>query len=221
MLTLDNIGRRKPRSEQWLLRDVSLEVRPGDSLAITGPSGSGKSLLLRSAAQLDPIDAGRVLWQDEPVADGLIPRFRASVAYLHQRPSLPIGSARAALRQPFRLHAHRHATYDEPRVCDMLERLGRSASLLGRETGKLSGGESQLIALVRAMQLDYCVLLLDEPTASLDEQATHAVERLVSAWLAEGSEARAAVWVSHDSRQAARVARRRLTMDGGQLQPEA
>jgi putative ABC transport system ATP-binding protein len=53
-----NLGRKKPGSDDWLFRGVSCEIRPGDRLAILGPSGAGKTLLLRALARLDPIDEG-------------------------------------------------------------------------------------------------------------------------------------------------------------------
>ncbi len=82
----------------------------------------------------------------------------------------------------------------------------------------LSGGEAQLVALLRAIQLDPQVLLLDEPTAALDREATGAVEQLVELWFADERDRRATVWVSHDGRQAARVAGAILRVHDGQLQ---
>ena len=103
----------------------------------------------------------------------------------------------------------------------MLTHLGRDESFLDKPVGELSGGESQLVALLRAVQLDPKVLLLDEPTASLDAEATAAVETLVADWQAESAGARAVVWVSHDTGQAERGLRTeqlfRGPLPGGRL----
>jgi putative ABC transport system ATP-binding protein len=99
----------------------------------------------------------------------------------------------------------------------MLSQLGRDEAFLGKPVGELSGGESQLVALLRAIQLDPKVLLLDEPTAALDSGATAAVEKLVGNWLAESPRTRATVWVTHAADQARRVAERTIRIDRGKI----
>jgi putative ABC transport system ATP-binding protein len=91
-----------------------------------------------------------------------------------------------------------------------LERLGRPPSFLDLEASHLSGGEAQLMALLRALQLDPDVLLLDEPTASLDAATTERVEQLLRRWLAEAP--RACLLVSHDGAQLRRLAGRQLPL---------
>jgi putative ABC transport system ATP-binding protein len=221
-LELTDIGRRHPRADQWLLRGISCDLGPGDRLAVVGPSGSGKSLLLRVMALLDPVDAGAVLWQGEPVRGLAVPDFRCQVMYVHQQPALVEGTVEHNLRQPYLLERHRRRRggFDKRRVADLLEQLGRDASLLDKPQNVLSGGEAQLVCLVRAMQLDPSVLLLDEPPASLDSPTARSVERAVQRWLDERPEARAIVWVSHDTQQATRVSNRHLRIEQGRMQGE-
>ena len=75
----------------------------------------------------------------------------------------------------------------------------------------------QLTALVRALQLEPRVLLLDEPTAALDPPTSLAVEQLVQEWLGDESSGRALVWVSHDAQQARRMSRETITLENGTI----
>jgi putative ABC transport system ATP-binding protein len=142
------------------------------------------------------------------------------VIYLHQRPALLDGSVEDNLRSPFTLKAHRGRRFDEARVLGLLDGLGRGAEFLARSSRDLSGGEAQLVALLRAVQLDPTALLLDEPTASLDPASARTVEALVDRWFAAGAGNRALVWVSHDPDQSRRVSGRRLHMHAGRLEAE-
>jgi putative ABC transport system ATP-binding protein len=214
------IGRRHPKNEGWLIRDVSLTLGPGDRLAIRGPSGAGKTVLLRALALLDPLDAGAIYWNGKPVRSELIPSFRSQVIYLHQRPALFEGSVCANLERPYTLKAFRGKRFDRDRVVDLLKGLGRDVSFLEKTAGDLSGGEAQIVALLRAIQLGPTMLLLDEPTASLDGHAMQAIEQLIDRWFDELPGERAFVWISHDPEQARRVAGRTLQIDSGQMLPE-
>jgi putative ABC transport system ATP-binding protein len=218
LLEARGIGRRLPGGQGWLLQDIWLEVRAGERWALVGPSGSGKTLLLRSLALLDPLDAGDIFWQGQSVSAPAIPDFRRQVIYLHQRPALFEGTVEDNLRQPFALGANRDRRFDRERVLERLADLGRDAFFLARVQRDLSGGEAQMVALLRAIQLDPAILLLDEPTAALDPESARAIESLVRHWLEEAPEKRALVWISHDLAQAGRVADRQLVMRHGRLE---
>lgn len=217
LLEVQQLGRRHPDGQRWLLDDVSLRVFPGQRTALVGPSGSGKTLLLRAIALLDPWDTGHLLWKGQPVRHDRVPRYRCKVIYLHQRAAMLEPTVEQALASPFALAVHRERRFDRRLAIDLLEQLGRSESFLDKTARDLSGGEIQITALVRAIQLDPCVLLLDEPTAALDAATTEAVERLVNRWV-EGAEGRRSlVWVSHDADQSRRTARSVLRMEAGRL----
>ena len=220
MLEARGLGRCHPNGGQWLLRNVSLTIGPGDRLAIVGPSAAGKTLLLRAVALLDRLDAGEVRWRGKVVAPVEVPDFRRQVIYLHQRPALFEGTIEENLRQPFGLRVHRERRFDRDWIIGRLRLVGRTAEFLECFTRDLSGGESQIVALLRALQLSPLILLLDEPTASLDPETAQAAEQLVAAWLAEDA-TRATVWVSHNVEQARRVADRTLRLVAGQCETEA
>ena len=217
LLEARGIGRRRPDDDGWLLEDVSLTVSAGMRLSVVGPSGSGKTLLLRAMAILDPLHSGEILWQGHPVRREAVPSFRRMVLYLHQRAALLEDTVEASLRRPYSLAVYRRKSYDRDRVVDLLGQLGRDSTFLAKGVGDLSGGEIQITALVRAVQLDPTVLLLDEPTSALDPKTALAVESLLGRWVTDGPSGRAMLWVSHDADQARRVGNRTMVMEGGRV----
>jgi UDP-glucose/iron transport system ATP-binding protein len=217
LLEACRIGRRDGADGAELLADVSLTLRAGDRLGLAGPSGAGKTVLLRALARLDPLSSGDVFWQGGTVHGHRVPQFRARVMYLHQRPVLVEGSVEANLQLPFQLKQHREHQYDRPRIVAWLNRLDRDESFLAKRQYDLSGGEAQLAGLLRALQLDPQVLLLDEPTAALDRHTATLAEELLSEWLADPTHERAYVWVSHDTQQTERMCERMIRLLSGSL----
>ena len=213
LIQVDRISRRNPKGDGWLIKDVRLSLASGERLGLVGPSGAGKTVLLRALALLDPLDSGRILWHASAVSGEAVPIYRKQVIYLHQRPALFDGSVEDNLRLPFGLKAHRGRQFDRRRVLDLLAELSRDAEFLSKPSRRLSGGESQLVALFRAVQLEPTILLLDEPTASLDPNTGEAVERMIEKWLAE-KRPRALVWVSHDPEQTQRMTTRQIRLRG-------
>jgi len=217
----DGIVRRDSSRGQTLLQSTTFALYAGDRVAISGASGSGKSVFLRALALLDPLDAGRIVWHGASVARAAIPRYRRSVAYIRQRPALLDGTVEDNLRYPFELGAYRDTRFDREKAADLAAQAGRAGDFLGKRASELSGGEAQITALIRVLQLAPEVLLLDEPTASLDPESSHAIEGLVRAWFDADRRAHASIWVSHDPAQAARMSERHLTMHAGVLEEPA
>lgn len=210
MLSATDLGRRI--SDGWIWRGVDVRLDVGQNLAIIGPTGAGKSLLLRCLAGLDAADEGRIAIDDKPLDEWQMPAYRARVVYLHQRPALWEGTVEDNLRTVFRLTAHRSKGYDRSVAIRRLEAFDRDAAFLEKDAADLSGGEAQIVALTRAFSVEPSVLLLDEPSASMDATATEQAEELVARWVAEAP-GRASVWTSHDGAQVERVADRTLTLD--------
>ena len=206
-IALQSAGRRV--DDRWVWRGLDAVIRPGERVAVTGPSGAGKTLLLRAFAGLDALDEGSILVDGVPIDD--LPRHRSAVALIAQRAALFDGTVRDNLRAPFDFAAHDGQGYSEDRARDLLAALGREPTFLDQPADRLSGGEMQTVGLARALLTAPAVLLLDEPTAGLDPERTAAVERVVSEFLDADSE-RAAVWTSHDAAQLARTTDRALAL---------
>ncbi len=202
---------------QILLDQISLSVFCGDRIALVGPSGSGKTVLLRALAMLDPLDSGLILWKGKPVADSFVPQFRSRAIYVHQKPALFDGTIEDNLKRPFLLQVHQEKHFQREQAIQQLEMLGRDESFLKKNYQDISGGESQLTALLRATQLNPEILLLDEPTAALDDQATAMVELLITNWLNDQQAKRAIIWVTHDQKQAKRISNMIWQIEKGKM----
>jgi putative ABC transport system ATP-binding protein len=140
-----------------------------------------------------------------------MPDYRAQVQYVPQRAVLLEGSVEENLRLPFSLQVWRQHLFDRERAVALLGSLGRDAAFFSKSATTLSGGESQILALVRTLLLQPSILLLDEPTSALDRQTTQQVEALVSDWLKADKE-RACCWVSHDPEQQQRLGDRQFVL---------
>ena len=197
-------------SGRVLWSGLGLELYPNERLAVTGPSGSGKSLLLRALAALDPLKSGSLRFRAQDVQTLPVTTYRTQVLYLPQRAPLYPGTVEDNLRLPFTLQAHRDKAFSPGHVTRLLAQLGRSEAFLSQAAERLSGGEAQLVALVRALSLDPEVLLLDEATSALDPDVLGRAEGLLLEWTQAADHA--LLWVGHDAAQRERLATRELAL---------
>jgi putative spermidine/putrescine transport system ATP-binding protein len=196
------------------LTNVSLSVRSGERVLIVGPSGVGKTTLLRAVAGLAPLDDGHVLVRGQDVT--ALPPERRSVVYLHQTPVLfPHLSVGENVAFPLRVRGQRGDAVRR-RVQEALAAV-RLDGLETRAAHALSGGQQHRVALARAIAARPTVLLLDEPLSALDPALRADVGAAISAAQAEYGPAM--LIVSHDLDDVASLADRvAVLVDGGVAQ---
>ncbi len=188
---------------------VGFEFRGGEIIAVRGPSGSGKSLMLRAIADLDPAE-GEVSLDGIPRARIPAPEWRRRVAFVPAESGWWDDRVGA--------HFPAGASTEGSRSNALIEALGLDHAVLEWEVRRLSTGERHRLAIARALALDPKVWLFDEPTAALDAKAARRVEGVITRGRDRGA---AILLVTHDDIQAARLADRTLTMaDGGLVAPE-
>ena len=163
---------RRAKDESWTLDHVDLSLAPSSTLGIVGESGSGKSTLIRLMCGLLRPNQGQVRFDGRDVGDWLEEqpsqfRARNQIVFQNPRRSLdPRMTVAQSLGQPVRALERRVPAADE--IVQGLERVGLSASFLGRYPHQLSGGQLQRVAIARALSVEPSVLYADEPTSALD-----------------------------------------------------
>lgn len=178
-----------------------LDLARGDCVVLTGPSGGGKSRLLRAIVDLDPSTA-------EVTLDGTRREAIPAPVWRRRVALVPAESGWWADR------VSDHLPGGDPRP--LIEALGLPAEAAGWDVGRLSSGERHRLAIVRALMGAPEYLLLDEPSAALDADATRRLEALLAERRAGGL---GLVVVTHDAEQAERLGGTRRTVEGGRLAP--
>jgi putative ABC transport system ATP-binding protein len=161
--------------ERVLLEAVSLRLRPGEKAVVRGVSGCGKSSLLKAATGIMPLAAGRIEVDGLVLAPETAARIRAQTAFVGQEPLAGTGTVREALLLPFTFRAHRDRRPEEQAVLEGLERMRLARDILEKPVARISGGEKQRIAVLRALLLDKRFFLADEITSALDPESRAAV----------------------------------------------
>jgi putative ABC transport system ATP-binding protein len=208
-------GLRREADGKIIVRDASFALATGEVVAITGPSGSGKSSLLRLLNRLDAPSAGRVLLADADTAVLDVHELRRRVGMVMQQANLFPGTVAQNVGYG---PALRGVALKAGEVEELLRTVGL-AGYAKRDVAALSGGEAQRISLARTLANRPQVLLLDEPTSALDDAAKLVVEEALRAAMAQM--AGACLIVTHDAAQAARLAQRTLLMQDGVLRDGA
>jgi putative ABC transport system ATP-binding protein len=209
LFALRNVTYR--RGSRVIFSALNVDLEEGMS-ALVGPSGAGKSTLLRLLNRLADPESGTIHYRGRDIRDYDVLALRREIALVPQLPALLPRSVAE------------NVSYG-PGLCGRGCDLDRALVLAGldntfaeRSAQQLSVGEQQRVMLARALALEPAVLLLDEPTAALDEGSRDAVERTLLDLHARVSAA--LIVVTHDQAQARRLGERVLVLDGGRVRPQ-
>jgi polar amino acid transport system ATP-binding protein len=217
-------GVRKRFGRHEVLRGIDLDVAEGEVLCVIGPSGGGKTTLLRCINHLDKIDAGRI-W-----VGGRLVGYRERGGRLHELRERDVAAGRADMGmvfQRFNLFAHMTALENvtlapvlvrrQPRraaiarATGLLERVGL-ADKAGAYPAQLSGGQQQRVAIARALAMEPRLLLFDEPTSALDPELVSEVLDVMKSLAGDGY---TMIVVTHEIGFAREVADRVILVDEG------
>ena len=209
ILRAEHLGRAA--QNKILVEDVSFEVLAGEVLALAGPSGAGKSSLLRLLNRLDEPTAGTVYLEGVDYRQIPPRELRRKLGMVSQRPFLFPGTVEENLRFG---PCQRGESLPSASVEELLVRVGLEGYAT-RPVANLSGGEAQRVSVARTLANSPLVLLLDEPTSSLDDASKREVELLIQKIVQE--QKLTCVVVTHDTAQAERLAQRALLLEAGKI----
>ena len=208
MLHLNGLGKRF--GDQWILRDLNLQVREGECVALLGPSGCGKSTALRLIAGLERPDEGSI--ELDGARLDTIPAELRRIAMVFQSYALfPHLSVRENLNLGLKIRGVASAQRQQ-RINSVLDTV-RLREMAVRRPQQLSGGQRQRVALARALLRDPRVYLLDEPMSNLDAQLRDELRPELRQLILQGSQP--VVYVTHDQQEAMALANRIAVLKGG------
>lgn len=202
--------------QRVVLHNVSLTLESGQRLSIQGPSGTGKTTLLRILAGLESADAGNVTLSGKLATQGSkikLPPWQRGVQMVFQ--DLGLWPTRTVLQNVMDARKAAGLPNIKKASTQVLTALGLG-DFLQRKPGKLSGGEARRLAFARALAMEPKLLLLDEPFASLDPDARQAGFDLLEEVLHQTSAA--VILVTHDTEEAARLGGTAMRLHEGELQ---
>ena len=205
-------GLRCDRAGRPTLRDVSFDVQRGEILTIIGPSGSGKSSLLRCINRLDEMSGGQITLDGQDIRETPVIALRRRIGMIFQKATPFDGTVADNIAFGRTI---RGETLARERILSLMDQVSLERDLCDRDAHELSGGQEQRLAIARALANDPEILLLDEPTSALDPVATRHVEE--SLMTLRDQQGLTLIWVSHAIEQARRVSDRVLLLDEGRV----
>ncbi len=214
-LQLDLVTKDKLNDGQpvRILSGITTSVASGDIFTVLGPSGSGKSTLLRLINRLDDPTSGRILLDGQDIQELNVLSLRRRAGMVFQTPVVFDGTVQDNVEYGAKLAGKKVDS------AELLGRVGLSDDFLVRTASSLSGGEQQRISIARALATDPELLLMDEPTSSLDPAARIQIEELVHKM--NRDEGLTIIFVTHDMDQARRIGTRTMLLVGGKKIEEA
>jgi phospholipid/cholesterol/gamma-HCH transport system ATP-binding protein len=213
---------RKAFGAQKVLNGITLRVAPGETLAVLGRSGTGKSVLLKLLIGLEAPDSGsvRICGQEITKLDAnQLNEVRKRIGFLFQQAALYDSmTVEENVAFPLRRHSAMSDSERKARVSELLESVGMAQQDFGKMPSQISGGMQKRVGLARALALQPDILLFDEPTSGLDPITSEEIGNLILE-LKQGRKM-AAIVVTHDLRSTKIFADRLMLMEKGSVKAE-
>jgi peptide/nickel transport system ATP-binding protein len=224
-LTLSYAARRlfgATRVEVIALQDISLELHEGKTLALVGPSGSGKSSLARCLVRLQDPSSGEILYQGKNVLEmnrKALKSARRNIQLIFQDSASALNprlNIEEILAEPLAIHrVCANSAEMAVRIRGLMDQVDLPHKWLARRPLELSGGQRQRVAIARSLALQPKILVLDEALSSLDLSTQGQIGNLLLDLQSQRS--MAYLWITHDLRVASLVADEIAVMNGGRI----
>ena len=203
---------KEEKNRPFLFSNITTILQQPERIALLGNLDKGRVPLLRTIALLDTIDDGEIYFNEISARDMDTRAWRMDISYVAQQAVMLPGTILDNLKTVSKIH---NSAFDEHFASELMNDVGLEYIDWGKQAIDLSGGEKQRVALVRSLLVRPSILLLDEVTASLDQQSKEYVEQLlVRLHLEEGM---SFIWVTHDMEQAKKISNRIWFMEDGIL----
>jgi putative ABC transport system ATP-binding protein len=197
--------------EQKILNKISVDINSSDITGIIGPSGAGKSTFLRLLNKLISPSEGKIYYQDQDTKDIPAQKIRKEIGLVQQRPFLFNGTVKDNLLYGPKIWT---IEYSDDQLIQLLHKVALEKEFLDKQVEGLSGGEQQRVSLARSLANKPNVLLLDEPTSSLDINSEEIIENTLKQLSEEGIKI---IIVTHSLEQTERITESILFLREGKL----
>lgn len=214
LLKIENLVLKIGNTE--ILKNISFSVAKREIIALLGPSGSGKSSLLKTINMLNTASSGSIHYNGKDTGEIVPMDLRKKIGYVLQRATLFGNSVLDNLKYPCEIQKK---VFDMDMVEFYLGKVNLKPDILEKKPSELSGGEQQRISLIRTLLMKPEIILLDEVTSALDEENTKLIEELIK-YENENNDM-TVIFISHNNEQAKRLAQKVIYMEEGNIKEMA
>lgn len=155
-----------------IFEDLNVHIKPGENVSISGESGKGKTSLLKLIQGYVLPDSGSIVINDDILTNKSVHRLRKEMAWIPQNINLPVNNGYELMRLL-------NISEKKKEIAGFMEKLGLETDMPDKDFSKISGGQKQRMVISIVLSLDRPIILLDEPTASLDEKSIHRLMELM------------------------------------------
>jgi ABC-type multidrug transport system ATPase subunit len=209
ILSIKNLS--KTLQQTPILNNITFDIKKGEIVTIVGPSGGGKTTLLRCLNRLIEVDNGTITFDNKQITEYVPSELRKNMVLVPQESVMFPGTVKENIGLALKIHN----TYNKTHILQSLTDTGLPKKFLKKKAQQLSGGEKKRVSLARALALTPKMLLLDEPTAGIDPKNINTVEQRIISFTKQRN--LTVLWVTHDVEQAKRVSDRIANLKQGHV----